>query len=244
MLEINNLTVAYGKVPALKEVTIKVIEGDIFTIIGANGAGKTTLLRTISGLIKPQNGDIIFAEKDVTKLHPWEIVKLGIAQVPEGRMVLDSFSTFENILLGAYRRKYLSKKYIQEDLEHIYSIFPILKERRLQRGGSLSGGEQQMLAIGRALMAKPKLLLMDEPSLGLAPLLVAEVFKIIKSLNRDENITILLVEQNARAALKLAKNASVFELGKVVMEGKANVLINDERIQVAYLGKHSKQIGD
>lgn len=239
MLEIHNLTVAYGKIPALMAVSLKVEERDIYTIIGANGAGKTTLLRTISGLLKPQKGDILFYGKDVSKLDPWDIVKLGIAQVPEGRMILDSFSTFENMLLGAYRRKHSSKKEVQEDLEHIHSIFPILKERRSQRGGSLSGGEQQMLAIGRALMAKPKLLLLDEPSLGLAPLFVAEVFRIIKTLNEEEHITILLVEQNARAALKLAQNASVFELGKVVMEGKAKMLLHDERIQAAYLGKHS-----
>jgi len=238
MLEIHNLTVAYGKVPALMGVSLKVEETDIYTIIGANGAGKTTLLMTISGLNKPQKGEILFYGKDISRLNSWDIVKLGIAQVPEGRMVLDSFSTFENMLLGAYRRKHSSKKEIQKDLEHIYSIFPILKERRNQKGGSLSGGEQQMLAIGRALMAKPKLLLLDEPSLGLAPLLVAEVFKIIKTLNK-EHITILLVEQNARAALKLAQNASVFELGKVVMEDEAKMLLHDERIQTAYLGKHS-----
>jgi len=238
MLEIHNLTVAYGKVPALMGVSLKVEETDIYTIIGANGAGKTTLLMTISGLNKPQKGEILFYGKDISKLNSWDIVKLGIAQVPEGRMILDSFSTFENMLLGAYRRKHSSKKEIQKNLEHIYSIFPVLKERRNQKGGSLSGGEQQMLAIGRALMAKPKLLLLDEPSLGLAPLLVAEVFKIIKTLNK-EHITILLVEQNARAALKLAQKASVFELGKVVMEGEAKMLLHDERIQTAYLGKHS-----
>ena len=238
MLEIRNLTVAYGKVPALLGVSLLVEEKDIYTIIGANGAGKTTLLRTISGLNRPQKGEILFCGKEISRLNSWDIVKLGIAQVPEGRLILDSFSTIENMLLGAYRRKNSPKKEIQQNLEHIYSIFPVLKERRNQKGGSLSGGEQQMLAIGRALMAKPKLLLLDEPSLGLAPLLVAEVFKIIKTLNKG-NITILLVEQNARAALRLAQKASVFELGKVVMEGEARRLLHDERIQTAYLGKLS-----
>lgn len=238
MLEIDNLTVTYGKVPALMGVSLKIEESDIYTIIGANGAGKTTLLRTISGLNKSQTGKILFYGKDISRLNSWDIVKLGIAQVPEGRLILDSFSTVENMLLGAYRRKHSPKKEIQKNLESIYSIFPVLKARSNQTGGSLSGGEQQMLAIGRALMAKPKLLLLDEPSLGLAPLIVAEVFKILKILNQ-EHITILLVEQNARAALKLAQKASVFELGRVVMEGEARGLLQDERIQTAYLGKHS-----
>lgn len=219
-------------------VSLKIEESDIYTIIGANGAGKTTLLRTISGLNKSQTGKILFYGKDISRLNSWDIVKLGIAQVPEGRLILDSFSTVENMLLGAYRRKHSPKKEIQKNLESIYSIFPVLKARSNQTGGSLSGGEQQMLAIGRALMAKPKLLLLDEPSLGLAPLIVAEVFKILKILNQ-EHITILLVEQNARAALKLAQKASVFELGRVVMEGEARGLLQDERIQTAYLGKHS-----
>ncbi len=238
MLAVEEISVNYGKVRALSEVSLHIRENEIHTIIGANGAGKTTLLRTISGIVRPLRGRLIFREKDLTKLPPFEIVSLGVSQVPEGRMIIGSLSVLDNLLLGTYRRKGVSRQEVMKNLEEIFSVFPVLKERKEQRGRSLSGGEQQMLAIGRALMAKPELLLLDEPSLGLAPLLVSELFRIIKMLPQ-QGITLLLVEQNARAALNLAQRASVLEIGHLFMEGESKALLNDKRIQVAYLGKHS-----
>ena len=238
MLKVEKIIVHYGKVQALAGVSLEVRENEIHAIIGANGAGKTTLLRTISGIIPSLNGRILFMERDLTRLPPWEIVSLGISQVPEGRMVIGPLSVFDNLLLGTYKRKRVSKQEVLRDLEEVFSLFPVLKERREQKGRSLSGGEQQMLAIGRALMAKPKLLLLDEPSLGLAPRVVAEVFRVMKAL-AQQGITLLLVEQNAKAALNLAHRATVLELGHLVIEGEAKALMDDSRVQAAYLGKHS-----
>jgi branched-chain amino acid transport system ATP-binding protein len=238
MLKVEEIVVHYGKVQALAGVSLEVRKNEIHTIIGANGAGKTTLLRTISGIIPSLNGRILFMERDLTQLPPWEIVSLGISQVPEGRMIIGPLSVFDNLLLGTYKRKRVSKREVLRDLEEIFSLFPVLKERREQKGRSLSGGEQQMLAIGRALMAKPKLLLLDEPSLGLAPRVVAEVFRVMRAL-AQQGITLLLVEQNAKAALNLAHRATVLELGHLVIEGEAKALMDDSRVQAAYLGKHS-----
>jgi branched-chain amino acid transport system ATP-binding protein len=238
MLKVEEVVVHYGKVQALAGVSLEVRKNEIHTIIGANGAGKTTLLRTISGIIPSLNGRILFMERDLTQLPPWEIVSLGISQVPEGRMIIGPLSVFDNLLLGTYKRKRVSKREVLRDLEEIFSLFPVLKERREQKGRSLSGGEQQMLAIGRALMAKPKLLLLDEPSLGLAPRVVAEVFRVMRAL-AQQGITLLLVEQNAKAALNLAHRATVLELGHLVIEGEAKALMDDSRVQAAYLGKHS-----
>jgi branched-chain amino acid transport system ATP-binding protein len=238
MLRVEEIIVNYGRVQALAKVSLHVREKEIHTIIGANGAGKTTLLRTISGVIRSSNGHIIFEGKDLTRSSPGEIVGLGISQVPEGRMIIGPLSVLDNLLLGTYKRKSVSKQEVRRDLEEIFSIFPVLRDRKGQMGRDLSGGEQQMLAIGRALMAKPKLLLLDEPSLGLAPLVVAELFHIIRGLPQ-QGITVLLVEQNARAALKLASWASVLELGHLVIEGDSKTLMDDKRIQAAYLGQHA-----
>ena len=238
MLKVEKVIVHYGKVQALAGVSLEVRENEIHAIIGANGAGKTTLLRTISGIIPSLNGRILFMERDLTRLPPWEIVRLGISQVPEGRMIIGPLSVFDNLLLGTYKRKRVSKQEVLRDLEEVFSLFPLLKERREQKGRSLSGGEQQMLAIGRALMAKPKLLLLDEPSLGLAPRVVAEVFRVMKAL-AQQGITLLLVEQNAKAALNLAHRATVLELGHLVIEGDAKALMDDRRVQAAYLGNPS-----
>ena len=238
MLKVEEVIVHYGKVQALAGVSLEVRENEIHTIIGANGAGKTTLLRTISGVIPSLKGRILFMERDLTRLPPWEIVSLGISQVPEGRMIIGPLSVFDNLLLGTYKRKRVSKREVMSNLEEVFSLFPVLKERREQKGRSLSGGEQQMLAIGRALMAKPRLLLLDEPSLGLAPRVVAELFRVMKALTQ-QGITLLLVEQNAKAALNLAHRASVLELGHLVIEGEAKALMDDSRVQAAYLGKHS-----
>lgn len=238
MLKVEKVIVHYGKVQALAGVSLEVRENEIHAIIGANGAGKTTLLRTISGIIPSLNGRILFMERDLTRLPPWEIVRLGISQVPEGRMIIGPLSVFDNLLLGTYKRKRVSKQEVLRNLEEVFSLFPLLKERREQKGRSLSGGEQQMLAIGRALMAKPKLLLLDEPSLGLAPRVVAEVFRVMKAL-AQQGITLLLVEQNAKAALNLAHRATVLELGHLVIEGDAKALLDDRRVQAAYLGRPS-----
>jgi branched-chain amino acid transport system ATP-binding protein len=238
MLKVEKVIVHYGKVQALAGVSLEVRKNEIHAIIGANGAGKTTLLRAISGIIPSLNGRILFMERDLTRLPPWEIVSLGISQVPEGRMIIGPLSVFDNLLLGTYKRKRVSKQEVLRNLEEVFSLFPLLKERREQKGRSLSGGEQQMLAIGRALMAKPKLLLLDEPSLGLAPRVVAEVFRVMKAL-AQQGITLLLVEQNAKAALNLAHRASVLELGHLVIEGDAKALMDDRRVQAAYLGRPS-----
>ncbi len=233
MLEVNNIDVYYGVIHALKNVSLKVQEGEIVTLMGANGAGKTTTLRTISGLIKPTKGSIYFRGEKINSTNPQEIVAKGISHVPEGRHIFQDMSVSENLELGAFLRK--DKNGIEDDYEMIYSKFPILKDRSKQRAGTLSGGEQQMLAIGRALMSRPKLLLMDEPSMGLAPLLVQEIFSIIKEIN-NQGTTILLVEQNANIALSIADRAYVIEIGSVVIEGSGKELAKSEEIKKAYLG--------
>jgi len=233
LLEISDLNVHYGKAQAIKRVSMGVDEGKIITLIGANGAGKTTILRTISGLKKPTSGDIKFEGKSIVGLSLHEVVRLGIAHVPEGRRVFATMTVFENLQMGAYLRK--DKRGIVEDLERIYEHFPVLKARRGQPAGSLSGGEQQMLATTRALMATPKLLLMDEPSMGLSPILVEEVGKIIQDINHD-GISIILVEQNARMALNTAHYCYVLEVGNITMQGTGKELSSNEDVKKAYLG--------
>lgn len=233
MLEIKNLNVHYGVIQALKGVDLEVKDGEIVSLIGANGAGKTTLLHAISGILKISDGSILLDGKELTKTSAKQIVKSGITQVPEGRRIFSGMSVYENLLMGAYLRK--DKNQIKQDLEDIYHRFPILKERKNQDASTLSGGEQQMLAIGRALMAKPKILLLDEPSMGLAPILVKEIFKIIQDINAS-GTTILLVEQNARMALSIAHRAYVLENGKIVLSGTGKELSESEDIQKAYLG--------
>ncbi|KNY27866.1 ABC transporter ATP-binding protein [Pseudobacteroides cellulosolvens] len=233
MLEIKNLDVYYGVIHALKDISIQVNEGEIVTLIGANGAGKTTTLRTISGLIKPKNGTILFNGENIKDINAQEIVKKGLSHVPEGRHVFSDMTVLENLELGAYLRR--DKKNIKEDMAKVYSRFPILEKRLKQNAGTLSGGEQQMLAIGRALMSRPKLLLMDEPSMGLAPLLVKEIFSIIEDINK-QGTTILLVEQNAHMALSIAHRAYVLETGTIVLKGTGKELAQSEEIKKAYLG--------
>jgi len=233
VLEVKGIDVYYGAIHALKGLSLEVEEGSIVTLIGANGAGKTTTLKSISGLLRPRNGAIMFKGSDISKVPPEKIVGLGISQVPEGRRVFATMTALENLEMGAYLRK--DKKGIESDLENVFTRFPRLKERRKQTAGTLSGGEQQMLAIGRALMARPELMLMDEPSMGLAPLLVKEIFEIIKDINA-RGTTILLVEQNANMALSIANRAYVIETGEIVLEGTAEQLINSEEVKKAYLG--------
>lgn len=233
MLEVKNIDVYYGAIHALKQLSLEIEQGSIVTLIGANGAGKTTTLKTISGLLRPKRGEVIFKGEEISKLPPEKVVEKGISQVPEGRRVFSSLTVLENLELGAYLRK--DKKGIAEDMENVFFRFPRLKERRKQLAGTLSGGEQQMLAIGRALMARPELLLMDEPSMGLAPLLVKEIFEIIKDINK-KGTTILLVEQNANIALSIADKAYVLETGEIALQGPARELINSEKVKQAYLG--------
>ncbi len=232
LLEVNNLHVSYGAINAIKGIDLHVNRGEVVAILGANGAGKTTTLRTISGLLKPTLGKIIFDEADITLLPAYDIVALGMSHSPEGRRVFGTLSVKENLMMGAYTLK----KYDEKTLEWIYEILPRLKEREEQLAGTLSGGEQQMLAIGRAIMSKPKLLILDEPSLGLAPVLVKVIFKAIKQIAQS-GVTVLLVEQNAKAALKLADRGYVLELGKIIHTGSSQELLNSEVIQEAYLGK-------
>jgi branched-chain amino acid transport system ATP-binding protein len=233
MLKVNDLVVRYGMIEAIKGINFEVDDGEIVTLIGANGAGKTTTMHTISGLLKPYSGSIEMDGKDITKVPPHKIVEMGIAQCPERRRVFASQSVEDNLFLGAYTRK--DKEGIAEDLRNVYSLFPILDERKNQLAGTLSGGEQQMLAMGRALMAKPKIMLLDEPSMGLSPLLVREIFDIIRDIN-SQGVTILLVEQNAKMALGIADRAYVIETGKIVMSGTGAELLNSEDIKKAYLG--------
>ena len=233
MLEVKNLNVHYGVIHALKDVSMEVKEGEIVSLIGANGAGKTTLLHSISGLLKKTSGDIMFLGHSLHKTSAKNIVKEGITQVPEGRHIFPGMSVYENLIIGAYLRK--DKEGIKEDLNNIYQRFPILKQRSNQDASTLSGGEQQMLAMGRALMARPKILLLDEPSMGLAPILVKEIFQIIKDINA-EGTTVLLVEQNAKMALSIADRGYVMETGKIVMSGTSAELIESSDIQKAYLG--------
>jgi branched-chain amino acid transport system ATP-binding protein len=235
MLSINGIDVFYGNIQALKEVSLEINEGEIVTLIGANGAGKSTLLKTISGLLKPKHGDVLFEGSSIAGNAAQVIVKKGISHVPEGRRIFSNMTVDENLELGAYLRK--DKKGIRDDFEKVYELFPRLKERIKQQAGTLSGGEQQMLAMGRALMAKPRLLLLDEPSMGLAPLLVKTIFTIVREINQT-GTTILLVEQNANMALSIADRAYVIETGKIVAAGSAEELNQSDQIRKAYLGGH------
>ena len=234
MLEINDIHVSYGAILALKGVSCQVDQGEIVALIGANGAGKTTTLRTISGLIRPYTGTISYKGQDITKLPPHQIVNLGLSQVPEGRRVFTRMTVLENLEMGAYSRN--DKANIKLDIKKVFERFPRLEERKGQLSGTLSGGEQQMLAMGRALMSRPTLLLLDEPSMGLAPMLVQEIFSIIQEINQS-GTTILLVEQNAHMALSIANRAYVLETGEVVLSGAAQDLANDPQVQKAYLGE-------
>ncbi|MCL2578482.1 MAG: ABC transporter ATP-binding protein [Oscillospiraceae bacterium] len=231
MLRIEDLKVNYGGIEAVKGISLEVPEGEIVTLIGANGAGKSTTLRTVSGLVKPASGKIYFKDEDITGLPPYEIVSKGITLVPEGRRVFPDLTVLENLKAGAYLRK----DDIKPDIEWVYSLFPRLKERSWQAAGTMSGGEQQMLAVGRALMSKPKLMMMDEPSLGLAPLIVKDIFDIIKEIVR-QGVTILLIEQNANMALQTANLAYVLEVGQITMTGTGKELLVNEDVRKAYLG--------
>ena len=233
-LEIKDLRVHYGKIEAIKGVSVVVNQGEIVTLIGANGAGKTTMLKTISGLRPVTSGQILFDGQDISKVPAHKRVDLGLSQAPEGRGIFPGMSVLENLEMGKYNRKNRRTE-MHEDLEMIYHLFPRLKERSSQSGGTLSGGEQQMLSIGRALMARPKVLLLDEPSMGLAPQMIANIFRIITEINK-QGVTILLVEQNAQQALQRAHRAYVLEIGKVVKEAKASDLLNDPAVRSAYLG--------
>lgn len=234
MLEINNLVVNYGAIVALHGISLSVPDGKIVTLIGANGAGKTTTLKTISGLLKPGGGKILYDGQNLAGLPPHQIVARGISQSPEGRMVFANLTVLENLQLGAYLQK--DRHVIRRELERVFALFPRLKEREKQIAGTLSGGEQQMLAIGRALMSRPKLLLLDEPSLGLAPLLVKTIFETIVEINREQGLTILLVEQNANLALEISHFGYVLETGKVVLQGDSRELRQNPQIKNAYLG--------
>jgi branched-chain amino acid transport system ATP-binding protein len=234
MLEAKDLHVYYGVIQALKGISFEVNQGEIIALIGANGAGKTTTLQTLTGLLSAKQGSIFFEGKDITKTPAHKIVQMGIAHVPEGRRVFADMSVYENLILGAYTRK--DKKEIAETLAYVYKRFPRLEERKSQRAGTLSGGEQQMLAMGRALMSRPKIMLMDEPSMGLSPIFVEEIFDIIRDISAT-GTTVLLVEQNAKKALEIANRAYVLETGNIVLEGDAKELMNNDRIKKAYLGE-------
>ncbi len=233
MLNVENLVVRYGMIEAIKGISFEVKDGEIVTLIGANGAGKTTTMHAISGLLKPVSGGIYLDGTDLTKVPPHTIVSRGLAQVPEGRRVFAQETVEENLILGSFFRK--DKEKIKLDMENVFELFPRLKERRAQLAGTLSGGEQQMLAMGRALMADPKILLLDEPSMGLSPLLVSEIFSIIEEINK-KGTTVLLVEQNAKRALAIAHHAYVLETGKITLSGTGSELAKDKRVQKAYLG--------
>lgn len=233
LLEFKNIVAAYGNITALKNISFSVKEGQVVSLIGANGAGKTTTMRTITGLLKPLEGQVYFNGEDITGLPTYQLVSKGISLVPEGRQIIEGLSVYENLEMGAYQRK--DKEGIKKDINLIYSIFPILEERKDQLGGTLSGGQQQMLAIGRSLMSKPKLLLLDEPSMGLAPLVVKEIFEIVKRIN-EQGTTVLLVEQNAKKALEVAQYAYVLETGSMVLKGPAKEVMNNPRVKEAYLG--------
>ena len=234
MLKVTDLQVYYGVIQALKGISFEVNEGEVIALIGANGAGKTTILHTVTGLINQKAGKIEFEGKDISHTPAYKIVAEGMAHVPEGRRVFAELSVYDNLMMGAYTRK--DKKEIAETLEMVYKRFPRLEERKKQMAGTLSGGEQQMLAMGRALMSKPKIILMDEPSMGLSPIFVNEIFDIIKAVSAS-GTTVLLVEQNAKKALSIADRAYVLETGKIIFEGDAKVLMNDERVKKAYLGE-------
>ncbi len=234
MLELDGVRVFYGPIEALKGVSLSVRVGEVVSLLGANGAGKSTTLMAVSGVNKPGGGSITYNGKRIDGLPPHEIVRLGLSQVPEGRRIFSRLTVRENLDMGAFTIR--DKALAEKNLNEVYDLFPVLRERRSQRGGTLSGGEQQMLAIGRALMSSPKLLLLDEPSLGLAPIVVTKIFKIIKDINR-RGVTVLLVEQNARAALNLADRAYVLETGRITLEGPAKELLENEKVRKAYLGE-------
>ena len=234
MLEVKDLVVNYGVIQALKGISFEVNEGEVIALIGANGAGKTTTLQTISGMLQPTSGQVLLEGTDITKVPGHKIVSMGMAHVPEGRRVFPGLTVLENLKMGAYTRS--NKKEISDTFEKVYESFPRLKERRNQLAGTLSGGEQQMLAMGRALMSQPRIVLMDEPSMGLSPIYVEEIFKIIQEISKA-GTTVLLVEQNAKKALAIADRAYVLETGKIVLSGDANVLMHDDSIKKAYLGE-------
>ena len=234
MLEVKDLHVYYGMIQAIKGISFEVNQGETIALIGANGAGKTTTLHTITGLLAPKKGSVVFEGQDITKMPAHKIVGLGMAHVPEGRRVFAQLSVYQNLKMGAYTRK--DKNEIDETLEMVYKRFPRLEERKSQMAGTLSGGEQQMLAMGRALMSQPKIILMDEPSMGLSPIFVNEIFDIIKEVS-ESGTTVLLVEQNAKKALSIADRAYVLETGRITLEGKASDLLHDESVQKAYLGE-------
>lgn len=234
MLKLQKVQTFYGNIQALKDVTIEISEGEIITLIGANGAGKTTTLMAVCGIVTPRSGEILFMGKPITGMEPDKIVSLGICQVPEGRRIFPYLSVAENLDMGAFLRK--DKAEIKRDMEYLFDLFPILAERRHQAGGTLSGGEQQMLAISRALMTRPRLLLLDEPSLGLAPLIVKRIFEIISKINAENNTTIFLVEQNANLALKVAARGYVMENGRITLTDSSKNLLANEAVRKAYLG--------
>jgi branched-chain amino acid transport system ATP-binding protein len=234
LLDIKDLKVSYGKIEAIKGISLNVGQGEIVTLVGANGAGKTTLLKTISGILKPSNGVISFEGKDIQSIAPHNRVLAGLCQAPEGRGIFPGMTVLENLEMGKYSRPEW-KKELPEDLERVYTLFPRLKERQSQAGGTLSGGEQQMLSIGRALMSRPRLLLLDEPSMGLAPMFIQQIFTIIREI-QSQGVSILLVEQNAAQALSCANRAYIMETGNIVKEGSGKELLNDEAIKKAYLG--------
>ncbi|MDM8552403.1 ABC transporter ATP-binding protein [Desulfobacterales bacterium HSG2] len=234
MLKLNNVQTFYGNIQALKDVSMHISEGEIITLIGSNGAGKTTTLMSICGIVPPMGGEIYFTEEPIHDMRPDKIVSLGISQVPEGRHIFPFLTVTENLDMGAFLRK--DRDGIKEDMEYVFGLFPILSERRNQPGGTLSGGEQQMLAISRALMARPRLMLLDEPSLGLAPIIVKQIFGIIRKINAEQNTTIFLVEQNANLALKVAHRGYVMENGRITLTDSAENLLSNEAVKKAYLG--------
>jgi branched-chain amino acid transport system ATP-binding protein len=233
LLEVKDLHVAYGGIQALRGISFDVAEGEVVTLLGANGAGKTTTLRTVSGLLRPRSGEIWFDGQRIDTLPPHQMITFGIGHVPEGRRIFARMSVLENLTMGAYHRR---RGAIGADIERVFDLFPVLRERQTQDGGTLSGGEQQMLAIGRALMGHPRLLLLDEPSMGLAPMIVARIFDIIREINQQQT-TVLLVEQNAAQALRLATRGYVLETGEIVMSDAAATLLSDDRVRAAYLGE-------
>lgn len=242
MLKVESISAYYGSIQVLRNVSLHVSPGEIVTLLGANGAGKSTLLKVISGICSPAKGKLFFNGQNITGLSAEQILRLGIGQVPEGRQIFAPLSVLDNLILGAYVRFFQDdKKNIWHDLENVFELFPILKERAKQRAGTLSGGEQQMVAIGRTLMAKPKLLLLDEPSMGLAPRVTNDILRTIKTL-REKSTTILLVEQNAQAALKIADRGYVLETGRIILEGESYDLLNNREVQRAYLGKEYREI--
>ncbi|MBP7585542.1 MAG: ABC transporter ATP-binding protein [Spirochaetes bacterium] len=244
MLKIRNLESGYGSLKVIRGISLHINPGEIVTIIGANGSGKTTLLETVAGLVRPRGGEVLFDKKDMAGLAPEKIVARGCSLVPEGRQVFATLTVRDNLLMGAYTRaSRKAAEEVREDLDNIYSLFPILNERKRQLAGTLSGGEQQMLAIGRSLMARPRLVMLDEPSMGLAPLIVKNIFGIIARLRAAGN-TILLVEQNAKASLAIADRGYVMETGQIVLEGTARELLDNHDVQRAYLGKEYKSIGE